>query len=199
MNTFREYRGGLECYKLSILWQRPSIQNDPFTRFIKAIVGVVTFEKEITTSIPQAKTFKTFILESDTLISKILPQINIEFLEGNRESGTVKKTTFTEGGEDKYIKTKIEATDKDNFTHCSNVVGGKPWLDELEKTSYKSKVVASFDGGSIIKSVSKYYLKEDCELDEESIKAGAEKAFGVFKAIEAYILKILMVDILVIL
>ncbi|EEF45613.1 major allergen Pru ar 1 [Ricinus communis] len=151
-------------------------------------MGVLTFEKEITTSIPQAKMFKVFILESDTLIPKIMPQVSIEFLEGNGGPGTIKKTSFAEGGEIKYIKTKIEATDKDNFIHCYNVIGGEPWMDELEKTSYEIKIVASPDGGSIVKSISKYYPKEGCQINEERVKAGAEKAFSMFKAIEAYVL-----------
>ncbi|EEF27220.1 major allergen Pru ar 1 [Ricinus communis] len=151
-------------------------------------MGVVTFEKEITTSVPQAKMFKAFILESDTLIPKVLPQVSIEFLEGNGGPGTIKKTSFAEGGEVKYIKTRVEATDKDNFTHCYSVIGGEPWMDGLEKTSYEIKVMASPDGGSIVKSISKYYPKEGCKINEERVKAGAEKAFGMFKAVEAYVL-----------
>ncbi|EEF43101.1 Major allergen Pru ar, putative [Ricinus communis] len=93
-----------------------------------------------------------------------------------------------EGSEIKHIKTKVESTNKDNFTHCYSVIGGEPWMDELKKTYYEIKVVASSDGGSIIKSISKYYPKEGHELNEERIKAGAEKAFGIFNAIEAYVL-----------
>ncbi|XP_025012726.2 major allergen Pru av 1 [Ricinus communis] len=99
------------------------------------------------------------VIESDTLIPKILPQINIEFLESNGGPGTIKKTTYNEA-----------------------------WIDELEKTSYEIKVVDSFDGGSIIKNISKYYPKEGCKLNEERTKAEAVKAFGKFKIIETYVL-----------
>ena len=60
-------------------------------------MGVLTFEKEIATAIPQAKMFKVFVLESQTLIPKILPNVSVEILEGNGGPGSIKKTTFAEG------------------------------------------------------------------------------------------------------
>ena len=44
------------------------------------------------------------------------------------------------------------------------------------------------DGGSICKSTSKYHTKGDFEITEDQIKAGKEKAMGMFKAVEAYLL-----------
>ncbi|EEF39651.1 major allergen Pru ar 1 [Ricinus communis] len=151
-------------------------------------MGVLTFEKEIKTAVPQATMFKVFVLESHTLIPKILPNISIEILEGNGGPGSIKKTSFTEGGDTKYIKTKVEALDKDNFTYSYTIIGGEPWSDNIEKVCYEIKILASPDGGSICKSSSKYYPKEGCQLDEEKIKTGAEKAFGMFKAIETHLL-----------
>ncbi|XP_050220156.1 major allergen Pru ar 1-like [Mercurialis annua] len=148
----------------------------------------VTFEKETTTSIPQDKVFKVFVLESDSIIPKIIPNMKVEFVQGNGEPGTIKKTTFGEGGDAKYIKTKVEATDKDNFTHSYSIFEGEPWMPELEKTTFEIKVEASADGGSVIKSTSKYIPKPGCVISEEKVKAGSEKAFGMFKAIEAYVL-----------
>ncbi|XP_056161322.1 uncharacterized protein LOC130135726 [Syzygium oleosum] len=39
------------------------------------------------------------------------------------------------------------------------------------------------------KSASKYYAKDGVEIKEEQIKAGEEKAMGMFKAIEAHLLE----------
>ncbi|XP_050210875.1 major allergen Pru av 1-like [Mercurialis annua] len=151
-------------------------------------MAVVTFEKETTTSLSQDKVFKVFILQSDSIIPKIMPQVKIEFVEGNGGPGSIKKTTFGQGNDAKYIKSEIEATDKDNFTHCYTIFEGEPWQEGLDKTSFEVKVSASSDGGSIIKSTSKYYPKPGCEINEERIKIGADKAFDMFKAIEAYVL-----------
>ncbi|XP_050220325.1 major allergen Pru ar 1-like [Mercurialis annua] len=150
-------------------------------------MGVFTLEKEITTAVPQDKMFKVFVLESHTLIPKIVPSISIEILEGTGGPGTIKKTSFSQG-DIKYIKTKVDSTDKENFTHSYSIIGGEPWMPELEKVSYEVKVLASPDGGSICKSTSTYYPKEGCEIDEEKIKAGADKAQGLFKIVEAYLL-----------
>ena len=58
----------------------------------------------------------------------------------------------------------------------------------LEKISYETNLVASPDGGSILKSTSKYHTKGDHEIKEEQIKTGKEKVVGLFKAVEGYLL-----------
>ncbi|KAJ9154563.1 hypothetical protein P3X46_027883 [Hevea brasiliensis] len=153
-------------------------------------MGVVTLEKEITVAIPPAKTFKVFVLESDTAIPSILPQAvkTVEIIEGNGGPGTIKKITFGEGGDFKYMKSKVEVVDKDTLTHCYSVIGGDPWSDLLEKISYENKIVASPDGGSIIKCTSKFFPKGNAELDKEKAKARAEKTWQIFKTVEAYLL-----------
>ncbi|KAF2289128.1 hypothetical protein P3X46_005906 [Hevea brasiliensis] len=153
-------------------------------------MGVVTFERKITTSITPARIFKVLVLEADDAIPKILPQVvkSVEILEGDGGPGTIKKTNFAEGSESKFIKTKIEVMDKDNLTHCYSVIGGDQWNDVLEKISYETIVVAAPDGGSIIKTSSKYYPKENYEIIQDQVKAGAQKALEFFKAVEAYLL-----------
>lgn len=91
------------------------------------------------------------------------------------------------GGDFKYIKTKIETIDKDNLTQSYTVIEGDPWSDLLEKITYENKMVATPDGGCIIKSTNKFFPKGNSELDEEKVKAGAEKTWLIFKAVEAYL------------
>jgi len=43
------------------------------------------------------------------------------------------------------------------------------------------------DGGSIVKSTSKYYTKGDEKLAEEFVKAGKERSAGFTKAIEDFL------------
>ncbi|WCJ23410.1 Major allergen Pru ar 1 [Euphorbia peplus] len=152
-------------------------------------MGVLTIERELTTAIPPATMFKIFVSENHIYLPKIVPTITVEVIEGNGGPGTIKKTTF--GGdatELKYITSKTEATDKENFSHSSIVIDSNPQPEKVEKATMEIKMEASGNGGSIIKSCSKYYPKENCEVDEEKIKAGAEKALGLFKVVEALIL-----------
>ncbi|OMO58380.1 hypothetical protein COLO4_03599 [Corchorus olitorius] len=153
-------------------------------------MGVFTYETEIVTAIPPAKMFQSLVIEGDQLIPKIVPKAfkSVELIEGDGGPGSIKKITFGEGSQFNYIKHKVETLDKDNFTYCYSVIEGDALMNTLEKITYETKLLASPEGGSICKSTSKYYTIGDIEIKEEEIKAGKEKALGLFKAIEAYLL-----------
>jgi len=153
-------------------------------------MGVITYESEVSSPIPPARLFKAYVLDADNLIPKISPHSikSTEIIEGNGGPGTIKKVTFHEGSHFKFLKHKIDAIDKENFTYNYSVIEGGPLSDKIEKISYETKLVASPDGGSIFKSTSKYYAKDDFEIKEEQIKAGKEKAAGLFKSVEGYLL-----------
>ncbi|MFQ6628400.1 hypothetical protein Gotur_027619 [Gossypium turneri] len=87
------------------------------------------------------------------------------------------------------MKQKVEAIDKENFVYIYSVVEGDALMNKLEKITYETKLEASPDGGSVCRTTSKYYTIGDFELKEEGVKAGKDKALGIFKAIEAYILE----------
>ncbi|XVF28258.1 hypothetical protein REPUB_Repub15cG0014200 [Reevesia pubescens] len=153
-------------------------------------MGVFTYESEVVTTIPPAKMFKAYILDGDTLIPKIVPQAfkNVEYIEGNGEPGSIRKVTFGEGSQFNYMKHKVEALDKENFVYSYSVIDGDALMNTLEKITYDIKLEPSAAGGSICKTTSKYYTIGEFELTEEGIKAGKEKALGMFKAIESYLL-----------
>ncbi|XP_022761240.1 major allergen Pru av 1-like [Durio zibethinus] len=153
-------------------------------------MGVFSYESEVVTSIPPAKMFKACILDGDKLIPKVVPQAfkSVEYIEGNGEPGSIKKVTFGEGSQFNYVKQKIEALDKENFVYSYSIIEGDALMNTLEKITYETKLEPSAAGGSICKTTSKYYNIGDLQLKEEEIKAGKEKASGMFKAIEAYLL-----------
>uniref|UniRef100_A0A2N9HHW4 Bet v I/Major latex protein domain-containing protein n=1 Tax=Fagus sylvatica TaxID=28930 RepID=A0A2N9HHW4_FAGSY len=132
-------------------------------------MGVFTYEAETTTVIPPARLFKAFVLDADNLIPKVAPQ-------------AIKSSQFN------YVKHRIDEIDNANFTYAYTLIEGDAISEALEKISYEIKLVASPDGGSILKSTSKYHTKGDHEIKEDQIKAGKEKASGLFKAVEGYLL-----------
>ncbi|XP_030528175.1 major allergen Pru av 1-like [Rhodamnia argentea] len=152
-------------------------------------MGVVTYDSEITSSIPPAKMFKAAVLDADNIIPKVLPQAirSIEVLEGDGGPGTIKLINFGEGSQYKTVKHKVETLDKENFAYCYSIIEGDPLGTTFEKISYDVKITASPDGGSVCKSTSKYYTIGEVDLPEGKIKAGKEKASAMFKAIEAYL------------
>ncbi|CBI22938.3 unnamed protein product, partial [Vitis vinifera] len=107
-------------------------------------MGVITYEHEITSSIPPAKMFKAFILDSDKLIPKILPQAikSTEIIEGDGGPGSIKKITFREGSQFNYVKHRVDGIDKENFTYTYSVIEGDALMGTLESISYEVKLVA---------------------------------------------------------
>nr|AAX20937.1 Mal d 1.0405 [Malus domestica] len=152
-------------------------------------MGVFTYETEFTSVIPAPRLFKAFILDGDNLIPKIAPQAikSTEIIEGDGGVGTIKKVTFGEGSQYGYVKQRVNGIDKDNFTYSYSMIEGDTLSDKLEKITYETKLIASPDGGSIIKTTSHYHAKGDVEIKEEHVKAGKEKASGLFKLLEAYL------------
>ena len=153
-------------------------------------MGVFTYESETVSVIPPARLFKALVLDSDNLIPKVAPQAikSVEILEGNGGPGTVKKSSFGEGSNYKYVKHQVDGLDAENFTYSYSMIEGDALGDVVEKISYEIKLVGSADGGSVVKSTSKYHTKGDHEIKEENVKEGKEKASHLFKAIEAYLL-----------
>nr|QGS84240.1 Que i 1 allergen [Quercus ilex] len=152
-------------------------------------MGVSTHESQETSVIPPARLFKAFVLDSDNLIPKVLPQAikSIERIEGNGGPGTIKKITFGEASKFKYSKHRIDALDPENCTYSFSVIEGDA-LTDMVSVSTEIKFVASPDGGSIKKSTTKYQTKGDFQLKEEQIQATIEKITGLSKAVEAYLL-----------
>ncbi|KAH0993009.1 hypothetical protein GBA52_004492 [Prunus armeniaca] len=152
-------------------------------------MGVFTYETEFTSVIPPARLFKAFILDADTLIPKIAPSAvkGAEIVEGDGGVGTIKKITFGEGSQFGFVKHRVDGIDKDNFSYSYTLIEGDALSDVIEKIAYETKLVASPDGGSIIKTTSHYHAKGDVVIKEEQVKAGKAKASGLFKLVEDYL------------
>ncbi|GFZ13956.1 hypothetical protein Acr_24g0001460 [Actinidia rufa] len=152
-------------------------------------MGAITYDMEIPSSISAEKMFKAFVLDGDTIIPKALPHAItcVQTLEGDGGVGTIKLTTFGEGSVHKSVKHRIDGLDKENFTYSYSIIEGGA-LDVFESISYHIKIVATPDGGCICKNRSIYTPKCDAQVSEEEIKAGKEKASGIFKKVEAYLL-----------
>ncbi|GFZ13936.1 hypothetical protein Acr_24g0001260 [Actinidia rufa] len=153
-------------------------------------MGVITYDMEIPSTISAAKMFKAFILDGDTIIPKVLPHAitSVETLEGDGGAGTIKLTKFGEGSVHKFVKQRVDAIDKENFTYSYTIIEGDALTDIFESISYHIKIVPTPDGGSICKNRSIYTTKGDAQVSEEEIKTGKDKASGIFKKVEAYLL-----------
>ncbi|KAI9123024.1 hypothetical protein K1719_005913 [Acacia pycnantha] len=153
-------------------------------------MGVFTYhDDEKTSTVPPSKLYKALVLDSDELIPKVLDSVqSVEIVEGNGGPGTVKKLTFVEGGETKYVLQKVEEIDEANYGYKYSIIGGSGIPETVEKITFESKLEEGPNGGSKGKVTVTYFTKTDAPPSEEEINTGKAKGQGLFRAIEAYVL-----------
>nr|ACU15628.1 unknown [Glycine max] len=152
-------------------------------------MGVFTFEDETTSTVAPARLYKALVKDADNLVPKAVEAIkSVEIVEGSGGPGTIKKLTFVEDGQTKYVLHKVEAIDEANWGYNYSVVGGVGLPDTVEKISFEAKLVADPNGGSIAKITVKYQTKGDANPSEEELKSGKAKGDALFKALEGYVL-----------
>lgn len=93
------------------------------------------------------------------------------------------------GSQVKCIKNRIDELDLENFSYKYSLIEGDGLLNKLDKITYDVKFEPTPDGGSKNKMSSTYYTKGDMVLTEDEIKEGKEKALGMYKIVEAYLLQ----------
>ncbi|OWM88096.1 pathogenesis-related protein STH-21-like [Punica granatum] len=153
-------------------------------------MAVTCFTQEFSTPVAPSRMFKALILNSHNLIPKIAPQgiKSIEFVEGDGAAGSIKQTNLADGGHLKWLKHRIDAVDAEKLACKYTLIESDVAFDKIESVVYEVKFEASSDGGCVCKMTSEYHVKEGVELKEEDIKQGKDKAMGLYKVVEEYLL-----------
>ncbi|KAG2697542.1 hypothetical protein I3760_07G111300 [Carya illinoinensis] len=152
---------------------------------------VTIFTQEFSTSVSPTKLFNALILDSHNLVPKLVPQSikSIEFIQGDGGLGSIKQTNFPEGSYFKYLKHKIDDLDADNLMCKFTLIEGGVLGDKLESISYEVKMEASGSGsGSVCKMTSHNHTKGEFVIKEGGINDGKDKALGLYKLVEEYLL-----------
>ncbi|KAM7495788.1 hypothetical protein LguiA_020202 [Lonicera macranthoides] len=152
-------------------------------------MGITTTTQEITCAVSPSRMFKALVLDSHNLLPKLVPQSikSIDVVHGDGVgAGTIKQTNFHEGSHFKYMKHRVDSIDTDNFECKYTLIEGDVLGDVLESITYEVKIETS-GSGSVCKTTSHYRSKAGVELKEEAIKEGKEKASGMSKVVEAYL------------
>lgn len=89
------------------------------------------------------------------------------------------------GGHLKQLKHRIDAMDAENLVCKYAMIEGDVVFDKIESVAYEVKFEASSDGGCACKVTSEYHTKAGAEL---YIKQGKDKAMGLYKVVEEYLL-----------
>lgn len=94
------------------------------------------------------------------------------------------------GHQFRYVKHRIDELDHENLVCKYSMIEGDALGDKLESIDYEAKFEADNDnGGCICKMTSRYNTVGDFEINEEEIKGGKEKAMGIYKVVESYLLQ----------
>ncbi|XVE65570.1 hypothetical protein DITRI_Ditri08aG0010300 [Diplodiscus trichospermus] len=154
-------------------------------------MGITSFTQELTSPVSAARMFKALIMESSTLIPKLLPHFikSVDVIQGDGGAGSFEQVNFTEASHFKYVKHRIDELDRENFVCKYTMIEGDVLGDNLESIAYEVKFEAMSAGGCICKMTSNYHTNGEFEIKEEEIKAGNEKAIGIYKVVEAYLLE----------
>ncbi|KAF8012144.1 hypothetical protein BT93_I0317 [Corymbia citriodora subsp. variegata] len=152
-------------------------------------MGVVTYSQEFKSAVAPLRMFKALVLDSHNIIPKIVPGgiKSVEFIEGDGGVGSIKQTNFGESAHIKYTKHKIDALDVENFYCKYTLIESDIKFDKIDLIAYEVKFTSA-DGGCVCKMSSEYHVKEGAELKEDDIKQGKDRAMGLFKTVEEYLL-----------
>ncbi|CAJ1940939.1 unnamed protein product [Sphenostylis stenocarpa] len=152
-------------------------------------MAVFSFDDETTSPVPPSRLYQALAKDADSIIPKAVDSFKgVEIVEGNGGPGTIKKISFVEDGESKFVLHKIEAIDEANLGYSYSIVGGVALPDTAEKITIETKLSDGPNGGSVVKLSVKYHSKGDAPPNEEELKTGKAKSDALFKAVEAYLL-----------
>ncbi|XP_030545632.1 major strawberry allergen Fra a 1-3-like [Rhodamnia argentea] len=152
-------------------------------------MGVVTYSQEFTSVVAPSRMFKALVLDSHNILPKIVPEgiKSVKFIEGDGGVGSIKQTNFGESAHIKYTKHKIDALDVENFYCKYTLIESDIKFDKIDFIVYEVKFTSA-DGGCVCKMTSDYHVKDGAELKEDDIKQGKDRAMGLFKTVEEYLL-----------
>ncbi|XP_030545648.1 major allergen Pru ar 1-like [Rhodamnia argentea] len=151
-------------------------------------MGVFTFTDVYTSTIPPKRLFKALIGDSHNLIPKLMPQSikSIDIVQGDGGAGSIKQINFVEGSQLSSMKNRVDEMNEETFTYKYTMID---LVEKFESIAYEVKFEPTPEGGSKNKMTSTYKTEGDAELKEEDIKAGKERALGMYKVAEAYLLQ----------
>ncbi|KAK4758630.1 hypothetical protein SAY87_019931 [Trapa incisa] len=160
-------------------------------------MSAFSFAHEVESPISPRRIFKALILDSHTLLPKIMPGSNsVVFLQGHGAPSSLTFCLFSFhhpplsiGCLIRYAKHRIDELDRENCRCKYTLIDGDIIDDrKLKMVEYEVEFVDDSRGGCICKMSSKYFSDGDIEFGDEDIEIGKDKAMEVYRVIEAYLL-----------
>ncbi|KAL2506816.1 Bet v 1 domain-containing protein [Abeliophyllum distichum] len=104
-------------------------------------MGVTRINQDFGSPVAPSRLFKALILDSNTLLPKLLPQSikSVDILQGDGGAGSIEQLNFTESSHFKFVKNRIDELDKENFVCKYTMIEGDALGDKLEFIAYEIK------------------------------------------------------------
>nr|AOP32363.1 phenolic oxidative coupling protein POCP3 [Hypericum tomentosum] len=148
-----------------------------------------SLSQDITSPIPPERLFKALVTERHLIVPKLMPNVfkSMEIVEGDGGAGTIRKATFAEGLPFKSMSQRIDVLDTKNYYCKFTLFEGGMLGDTLDSIVHELKLDPLGDGCKG-KMSSHYVLKPGATINEEEVKVVKQKAYGLVKAVEEYLL-----------
>ncbi|KAE8730942.1 Major allergen Pru ar 1 [Hibiscus syriacus] len=185
------YASAMGSLMYAIVCTRPDIaqavgavsryMNNPGKVHWEAVKWILRYMRGYVYTLGGTALFKAFALDFDTLFPKAVPNAikTVELLQGDGGVGSWGLN---------YLKHRVDELDEDNLSYAYSLLEGEILRNIYETIRFETKFVAAADGGTICKMGAKFYTIGDVEINEDQIKAEAEKRTGAFKAVADYLL-----------
>lgn len=85
------------------------------------------------------------------------------------------------------MKHRIDNLDEENFRCKYTLSEGDVLSKEIEYISYEVEFERASNGGCVCRMRSEYHTVQGCEINEDEIRIGKERAIGMYRVVEAYL------------
>ncbi|XP_021722764.1 pathogenesis-related protein STH-21-like [Chenopodium quinoa] len=153
-------------------------------------MGVSTYTVvDEASSVAPARLFKALCLDNHNVFPTVTPQVikSIDFVEGDSTVvGCVKQFNFAEGVPYKYLKSKVDELDVENYYVKYTTFEGDVLGDVLDCVVYEAKIEPN-GSGSHYKLTAHFHAKGDAVLSKDDAETGLQSMQMSYKAIEEYL------------
>ncbi|GMN52373.1 hypothetical protein TIFTF001_021529 [Ficus carica] len=87
----------------------------------------------------------------------------------------------------RYMRHRIDSLDVENCRCKYTLIEGDMLTEKIEYVVNEVEFEKALEGGCVCKVRSEFHSGQDVEINEEEIRAGKERAIGMYRVVEAFL------------
>ncbi|KAL5983633.1 hypothetical protein ACLOJK_017723 [Asimina triloba] len=150
-----------------------------------------SFSCEFTSPVSASRLFKASVLDITNLAPKISPEAvaSASILQGDGGVGSIKQFKFTDAIPYSRVNERVDVLDKEKLELKYTVTDGADVGTKLASVVYHVKFVPAANGGCTCKLNAEFHPNAGVQYPEEAVNAAKEGVLGMYKSVEAYLVK----------